>query len=63
MMACFDDAPANEREYVARIAALVKPAPKAIDRLTPERIARWREMFGRGDWSDYPSDKAGEIAE
>jgi hypothetical protein len=54
MMACFDDAPANEREYVARIAALVKPAPKAIDRLTPEMATYWRELVGRGWYSDYP---------
>jgi hypothetical protein len=63
MMACFDDAPANEREYVARIAALVKPAPKAIDRLTPEMATYFQHLIARGHFTDWPSDKAGEIDE
>jgi hypothetical protein len=63
MMACFDDAPANEREYVARIAALVKPAPKAHDRFHEDDGLLIRFLIAQGRISDWPSDKAGETQE
>jgi hypothetical protein len=54
MMACFDDAPANEREYAARIAALVHPAPVARKTFRQEDGLLARFLIAQGRISDYP---------
>lgn len=54
----FDLASDATRAAVAREAGRALPAPIAFKGcITPEFAAYWRELIGRGWYTDYPPDR------